>query len=102
MLTDFIFNIISELFPQLKMLYPTLFHSKHSFGVRYCDGKKKNIFTKKQGRIPITTWDYNGSSNLDELRILLETIMIRRLKQEVLEQLPAKRREIVKSFFGIL
>lgn len=84
-----------ELFPQLKMLYPTLFHSKHSFGVRYCDGKKKNIFTKKQGRIPITTWDYNGSSNLDELRILLETIMIRRLKQEVLEQLPAKRREIV-------
>lgn len=85
--------IFLELFPQLQMLYPNLFPSKHNFGLRYCDGKTKLIFTKKS---KVFAWDYNGSSNLDELRILMETIMIRRLKQDVLDQLPPKRREIVK------
>lgn len=85
--------IFLELFPQLQMLYPNLFRSKHIYGLRYCDGKQKVIYTKN-GQMP--AWDYAGSSNLDELRVLLETIMIRRLKQEVLEQLPPKRREIVQ------
>lgn len=89
--------ILSELFPQLQMLYPNLFPSKHNFGVRYCDGKSKLIFTKR-GKIP--AWDYNGSSNLDELRIFMQTIMIRRLKQDVLDQLPPKRREIVQFLNG--
>jgi len=41
-------------------------------------------------------WDYSGSSNLAELKILLEeSIMIRRLKSDVLSQLPAKQRKMV-------
>lgn len=41
-------------------------------------------------------WDYSGSSNLAELKLLLEEcLMLRRLKSEVLTQLPAKQRKVV-------
>lgn len=41
-------------------------------------------------------WDYTGSSNLGELKLLLEEcLMLRRLKSEVLSQLPAKQRKVV-------
>lgn len=41
-------------------------------------------------------WDYSGSSNLGELKLLLdETLMLRRLKADVLSQLPSKQRKVV-------
>lgn len=41
-------------------------------------------------------WDYSGSSNLGELKLLLEeSLMLRRLKSDVLSQLPAKQRKVV-------
>lgn len=41
-------------------------------------------------------WDYSGSSHLSELKLLLEeSLMLRRLKSEVLSQLPAKQRKVV-------
>jgi len=42
-------------------------------------------------------WDFNGAANLDELQnILRETVMVRRLKADVLTELPAKRRQIIE------
>merc|ERR1712048_163255 len=64
---------------------PQLFPNRHSFGQRFCAGVKT-----KWG------WNYSGSSNLPELKLVLKrTIMIRRLKSEVLKQLPPKLRKIV-------
>ncbi|NXC26629.1 SMAL1 protein, partial [Campylorhamphus procurvoides] len=74
-----------ELYTQIAAVQPTFFPLFHSFGLRYCDAKKMPW-----------GWDYSGSSNLTELKILLEeSIMIRRLKSDVLSQLPAKQRKMV-------
>ncbi|KAM9548709.1 SWI/SNF-related matrix-associated actin-dependent regulator of chromatin subfamily A-like protein 1 [Guaruba guarouba] len=75
----------AELYTQIAAVQPTFFPQFHSFGLRYCDGRKMPW-----------GWDYSGSSNLTELKILLEeSIMIRRLKSDVLSQLPAKQRKMV-------
>uniref|UniRef100_A0A7N4PVG3 SWI/SNF-related matrix-associated actin-dependent regulator of chromatin subfamily A-like protein 1 n=1 Tax=Sarcophilus harrisii TaxID=9305 RepID=A0A7N4PVG3_SARHA len=75
----------AELYTQIVAVKPHFFPQFHDFGLRYCDAKK----------LP-WGWDYSGSSNLGELRILLEeTVMLRRLKSSVLSQLPAKQRKMV-------
>ncbi|CAG0918175.1 unnamed protein product [Notodromas monacha] len=74
-----------ELFTQLQLLNCRTFGNFQAFGIRYCDGKKTPF-----------GWDFSGSSHMAELQMLLEdTVMIRRLKKEVLEQLPAKERQVV-------
>ncbi|XP_053374733.1 SWI/SNF-related matrix-associated actin-dependent regulator of chromatin subfamily A-like protein 1 isoform X2 [Mercenaria mercenaria] len=74
----------SELFTQIDAVCPFLFKF-HDFGVRYCAGTK----------LP-WGWDYSGSSNMEELQILLEEkIMIRRLKKDVLTELPDKIRQMI-------
>ena len=53
--------------------------------MRYCDGKKTHF-----------GYDFSGSSHMSELRLLLgRTCLIRRLKSEVLAELPAKQRQMV-------
>ncbi|XP_031970622.1 SWI/SNF-related matrix-associated actin-dependent regulator of chromatin subfamily A-like protein 1 isoform X1 [Corvus moneduloides] len=75
----------AELYTQIAAVQPTFFPQFHSFALRYCDARKMPW-----------GWDYSGSSNLTELKILLEeSIMIRRLKSDVLSQLPAKQRKMV-------
>ncbi|XP_048200753.1 SWI/SNF-related matrix-associated actin-dependent regulator of chromatin subfamily A-like protein 1 [Perognathus longimembris pacificus] len=75
----------SELYTQIIAVKPTFFPQFHAFGLRYCDAKRLSW-----------GWDYSGSSNLGELKLLLEeAIMLRRLKSDVLSQLPAKQRKIV-------
>uniref|UniRef100_A0A0X3P1Z3 SWI/SNF-related matrix-associated actin-dependent regulator of chromatin subfamily A-like protein 1 n=3 Tax=Schistocephalus solidus TaxID=70667 RepID=A0A0X3P1Z3_SCHSO len=75
-----------ELFPQITAVRPSLFKGGfHEFGLRYCAAKENPW-----------GWDYSGCSNMQELQIILEaTIMIRRVKSDVLSQLPPKRREVV-------
>jgi SWI/SNF-related matrix-associated actin-dependent regulator 1 of chromatin subfamily A len=42
------------------------------------------------------SWDVRGASNLEELQEMLRsTVMIRRLKEEVLEELPKKTRQVI-------
>ncbi|ELR17128.1 helicase, putative [Acanthamoeba castellanii str. Neff] len=79
-----------ELFTQLHALDSQVFVRMTDFGVRYCAGHQTRF-----------CWDYSGSSNLKELNLLLqETVMIRRLKCDVLGQLPAKKR--MQVFLGII
>lgn len=75
----------AELYTQIAAVRPSFFPRFHDFGVRYCDAKQMPW-----------GWDYSGSANMNELKLLLEeSIMIRRLKSDVLSQLPAKQRKMV-------
>lgn len=75
----------AELYTQILAVRPSLFPRFHDFGTRYCDARQ----------LP-WGWDYSGSSRLSELKLLLEeSLMLRRLKSEVLSQLPAKQRKVV-------
>lgn len=74
-----------ELYTQVCAVVPKFFPGMQEFGIRYCNGK-----------LTPWGWDYSGSSNMQELQILLEkTIMIRRLKSDVISQLPSKQRQVV-------
>lgn len=73
-----------ELWPILNILRPDLFSNYWAFCMRYCGAKRTRW-----------GWDLSGSSHLDELHTLLNQVMIRRLKSEVLTQLPAKRRSVI-------
>jgi len=56
------------------------------FFIRYCGATKTRW-----------GWDFTGAQNMDELqRLLRERIMVRRLKADVLTELPAKVRQIVE------
>jgi SWI/SNF-related matrix-associated actin-dependent regulator 1 of chromatin subfamily A len=75
-----------ELFPILNMLDPARWNNFLAFGKRYADGYQNNF-----------GWDFSGASNLRELQDKLRgTVMIRRLKSDVLTELPAKRRQIIE------
>uniref|UniRef100_A0A452QAB0 SWI/SNF-related matrix-associated actin-dependent regulator of chromatin subfamily A-like protein 1 n=1 Tax=Ursus americanus TaxID=9643 RepID=A0A452QAB0_URSAM len=75
----------AELYTQIIGVRPTFFPQFHAFGLRYCDAKRQPW-----------GWDYSGSSNLGELKLLLEeAVMLRRLKCDVLAQLPPKQRKMV-------
>lgn len=75
-----------ELFPLARALDPDgLGRSFIRFARRYCNGQL--------GR---WGWDFSGASNLGELQDTLRArFMIRRLKKDVLKDLPAKRRQIL-------
>ena len=77
-----------ELFTLLHILRPDIFKFFRDYGNRYCDPKPSK-WSKGM--------DYEGASNVRELYFLLNTnLMIRRLKREVLSELPSKRRQKVE------
>jgi SWI/SNF-related matrix-associated actin-dependent regulator 1 of chromatin subfamily A len=72
-------NRTSELYPICKTLAPASFPSESAFIKRYCGGMKA------------------GASNLDELQEKMRAaFMVRRLKKDVLTELPPKRRQVIE------
>jgi hypothetical protein len=75
-------NRPKEVYTQLAALVPAAKLKLKDFGERYCSGSR---FDR-----------YAGSANLEELHAMLRgSVMVRRLKAEVLSQLPKKRRQQV-------
>lgn len=74
-----------ELWFQVHIVNPNLFPSRHEYGVAYCDGHLGGF-----------GWDYSGASNLKRLhKILMNEVMVRRKKEEVLKELPPKIRTVM-------
>lgn len=79
-----------ELWNILDTLQPGAWGSMQDFGIRYADGRRQRA---KDGNV---VWSFKGASNLGELQEKLRRhVMVRRLKEDVLTELPAKVRQIV-------
>lgn len=75
-----------EGFPLFHALNPGEFRNLFSYAKRYCAAQENGY-----------GWDMSGSSHLDELQKKLRaSIMVRRLKRDVLKELPAKRRSVIE------
>mmetsp|Transcript_34297 Transcript_34297/g.82616 ORF Transcript_34297/g.82616 Transcript_34297/m.82616 type:complete len:1136 (-) Transcript_34297:436-3843(-) len=73
-----------ELWTQVYAIAPKLFGKYTPFTIRYCDAKRDRF-----------GWNVNGLSHAEELHERLRPIMVRRLKADVLHELPPKVRSIV-------
>lgn len=79
--------------PEQKKTHPGEGPNFWAYAKRYC-GLRKVVYTS--GGKQRKAWDFSGASNLDELRKKLRaTCMVRRLKSDVLTELPEKRRQLI-------
>jgi len=97
-----VLNRPAELWNQLQIIDPAEFPDRRFFNwhLRYAAAHKIKIGSKPDPANPgkwcdRTAWDFSGASNLEELAQSLKTIMIRRTKDQVLPELPAKRRSTI-------
>lgn len=75
-----------ELFPLINYLDPVAWPDFFKYALRYCDADREGGY-----------WNFKGASNLFELQQKLrETLMVRRLKKDVLKDLPRKLRRVVE------
>lgn len=75
-----------ELYSILRYLDPLGWPNKLTFAKRYCAAVPNGF-----------GWDMNGASNLYELQEKLRSsVMLRRLKSDVMTELPAKQRQIIE------
>ena len=75
----------AELWHPLNIIRPDLFPTFWTFGHEYC-----------QPRLGRWGWEFNGATNLGKLHKYLTThLMVRRLKKDVLKELPPKIRTVV-------
>ena len=79
-----ILNRPIEFYNILNLIEPKQFSSHFKFGMRYCNGYHNGF-----------GYVFKGSSRVDELREQIQPLMIRRLKENVLTELPAKSRRTI-------
>jgi len=81
-----ILNRPIEGFPLFNYLEPQQFRSFMKYALKYCNGNKTEW-----------GWDFSGASNTEELQEKIRSLfMIRRLKSDVLAELPPKRRQVIE------
>lgn len=74
-----------ELWHPLHVIRPKMFKSQAAFGHKYCDPQRMRW-----------GWEFKGATNKKRLhRKLSQRVMIRRLKSDVLDELPEKTRVVV-------
>lgn len=79
-------NRPADLFTLISFADPGRWDNEFKFKMRYCGGTRNGF-----------GWDFSGSSNLEELqRELRASCMIRRLKKDVLKDMPLKLRRVVE------
>lgn len=79
-----------ELWSSLNVIRPEIFPSQSEYGWEFCKPK----WTR-------WGWKFSGACNLKKLRrILFDRVMIRRLKKDVLPQLPPKVRKVISFRFA--
>lgn len=80
-----ILNKPAELWTTISSLDPTTWKYWKDYVVRYCEGCETRW-----------GWDVSGASNLGELQEKLRArIMVRRLKADVMKELPPKQRQVI-------
>ncbi len=86
-----------ELWPVLNSIDPAGWGDLHTYGMRYCKGFPEVKWVRIRGqKRRISEWNYKGADNLKELQYRLRsTIMVRRLKKDVLKDLPPKVRQVI-------
>jgi hypothetical protein len=76
-----------ELFTTLEMVRPSEYKGQYwPYVKRYCNAYNNGY-----------AWDVKGASNIPELHEKLRDVMIRRLKEEVLPELPDKMRQFIPA-----
>ena len=80
-----IYNKPKDLYVCLNLIDPGMFGSFTAFANRYCVDKKKSRFA-----------NFNGASNVDELNTILRAnYMVRRMKKDVMKDLPEKIKDVI-------
>ncbi|PVH65178.1 hypothetical protein PAHAL_2G436900 [Panicum hallii] len=80
-----------DIYHQINMLWPNMLgNNKFDYAKKYCSLQAARSYQGKLSK------DYSKGTRLTELNVLLsQTVMIRRLKEHLLNELPPKRRQII-------
>ena len=86
-------NKPADLFVMLNAIDSEQFKSKQAFEIRYCNGHNERL---KFGSKIVYRWNNFGATNIPELRSRLAPLMLRRLKADVLKDLPEKFHQVIE------
>lgn len=89
-------NTPAELWNIIDTISPGRFGRSHQYNLRYCAAFQEEIKKKNSDEVIRKVWNVKGASNQAELSERMQTLMLRRTKQDVALELPPKTRELVE------